>query len=349
MAIKTVTQANLADHVAEKRAQGANISTQEQVAAIAVAASKPQEKPEEGKPEEGSRIVATGEEKLEGAAPEPQGTPQPPKQRKENPVQARIDELTREKRELEEFAEGEYTGRISAQRRIQELEGQLAALQPKPQEKVEEDPEPKPSAYKEGENEKFLSDWGAWNRRQAKREFEAEQTKKAQEAEQQRLMQEANERRANSVKSAREAFADFDEVIKQADQSVAMQRLPAPPAHIQAVLQDSDYSAHLLYHFATNPDEAKRIFNLRPARAALELGRLETKFAKGEPAKQAEPPATNAAAPAATPTSRAPPPMPSLTAGPGDVPWDPSAPQPFREYMRHRIDENRRNGRRGRH
>ncbi len=88
MAIKTVTQANLADHVAEKRAQGANISTQEQVAAIAVqAAAKPQEKPAEGDSKSESRIVATGEEKLEGAAPEPQGTPQPTqKQGKKNPV-----------------------------------------------------------------------------------------------------------------------------------------------------------------------------------------------------------------------------------------------------------------------
>lgn len=345
MAIKTVTQANLADHVAEKRAQGASISTQEQVAAAAAAAQASQPIKVEGGPEgEGNRIVATGEEKLEGVTPEPQGAPAQPKQKPKNSVQERIDELTREKKELEEFAEGEYSGRISAQRRIQELEGQLAALQPKPQQKTEEDPEPKASNYKEGENEKFLSEWGAWNRRQAKREFEADQAKKAQEAEQARLIAEANERRQASLKAAREVHADFDEVIKKAARDVEMKQIPAPPVHVEAVLQDSDYAAHILYHFATNPDEAKRVFALRPTQAALELGRLETQFAKGEPAKaqpttKPTPPTT----PQAQSVSRAPPPMPSLNgSGPGDVPTDFSAPMPFQEYKRKRIDENRR-------
>lgn len=336
MAIKSVTAANLAEHVADKRSSGANISTHEQVAAMALEANKVTEKPAEG---EKTPVVGTTTETV-STAPEPQGTPGPKPKKEDNAFSERIKELTEQKRELEEFSEGEYTARLQAQRRIQELEGQIAALQPKPPEKAEDtDPAPDPTKYTD--QKKYLDDRDAWNRRQAIREFRKEQETEDQKKETQRLIAEANSRREASLAAARKEHSDFDEVIKRAAREVELKAIPAPPPHVEAVLVDSDYSAHILYHFATHPDEAKRIFALRPAKAALELGRLETQFAKGE--VKADPKAETKSAPQGAPqTSRAPPPMPSLNGGVGDVPHDFTTPQPFQEYKRKRIDEIRR-------
>jgi hypothetical protein len=118
MAIKTVNSANLAEYVAERNLQKApDLQTAEQMteAVNKMADAK-------------SPIVEAKETK-----PNVSGAPEPSNEEptaKKNPVQPRIDELTRQKRELEEFAESEYDMRLRAERRIGELETELKTAKP---------------------------------------------------------------------------------------------------------------------------------------------------------------------------------------------------------------------------
>lgn len=326
MAVKSVTAANLTEYVAERKSLGSDVKSQGDVAQIDANARKTEQKVE------GSVVVGTTTETV-STAPEPPGDAKEAaaKQGKKNPVQDRIDELTREKRELEEFAETEYNGRIQSQRRIAELESQITSLQPKV-EQPKEEPEPDPTKYTD--QKAFLKDWGEWNRKKAIADFQKEEGERRAKDERDRLIQEGNARREKSLAQARKDLPDFDETIRLGDKE-----RPAPPQHVQAILFESEYGAQILYSLVKDPEEAKRIFAMRPAAAALALGRIETRYAK-EASKEAS--TTNAAPQGASPTTRAPAPMPSLSGVSTETSWDPSQPQDFKAYKNRRIDEIRR-------
>lgn len=333
MAIKSVTTANLAEHIADKRAQGANIASLEQLQAMAV---KTAEKPKEPPKDEAKEAAPEAKEAAEAKPQE--------KQKPKNSVQERIDELTREKRELEEFAEGEYSARLQSQRRISELEDQIKKLSPV--EEKPKDPKPDRSKYTQDQIQQYEDDLLSWNRREARREFEAEAEKNRQKSEQEKLAAELNARREASIAAAKKELPDFDEVIQKGNRASNSDNSLVPPEYVKAVIWESEYGAHLLHYLASNPDEARRIFKMRPAKAALELGGIAKDFTK-----KAEPTETVAKAetPPAVPVSKAPPPMPSLNGTSGEVVVDLSAPQPFKEYQRKRIEEIRRNPVRRRH
>src|SRR3954468_13390497 len=107
MAIKTVTNENLADFVSS-RPKAADISTPEGITAEVTKGDGPTP---------GNPVITTGVE-TKDAPPDPQADNKP--KRKDNPVQARIDELTREKKELDEAFQDEYETRLR-------LEGELNA------------------------------------------------------------------------------------------------------------------------------------------------------------------------------------------------------------------------------
>ncbi len=271
-----------------------------------VAARQPAPPPKEPDPEK------TQAAPVEAKQDEPEGD------HKKKPIQERISELTRDKRELEEAWQAEYEARVTAQNRIKELE----ALKPKAEEPKDERPDR--TKYKPEEAEKYENDLLAWNRREAIREFQAEQAKIRAEQEQ----REAEERLRERTEEARKEIEDFDEVIKSADRRSEM-----IPAHVVAAINESEKGPHLAYYLAKHPDESKRIFAMRPAKALLELGKIELNFtakAAGEPKPEVKPNVT-----------RAPAPMPSITGGAGEIPKDLSKPMDFREYARARREEIR--------
>ena len=237
---------------------------------------------------------------------------------KKKPIQERISELTRDKRELEEAWQSEYEARLLAQNRLKELEAQ------KPKAEEPKDERPDRTKYKAEEAEKYENDLLAWNRREAIREFQAEQAKLQAEA-----AQKAAEERLQALTiEARKEIEDFDEVIKSADR-----RRENVPAHVVAAITESDKGPHLAYYLAKNPDEAKRIFAMTPAKALLALGKVELNFTtKGD-----EKPAVETK----TPVTKAPAPMPSITGGGGELPKDLSRPMNFREYAAARREEIR--------
>lgn len=349
MAIKSVTSANLTEYVTERKNLGHPVATPEQVAAaeVTAAAKVIAETPNKGDAEGSgdSKIVAAVTETV-STAPEPQGdrtaaqAQAEKKDKSKNPVQARIDELTREKKELEEFAEGEYTGRVQAQRQIADLEAQIQALKPKEAPKPE-DPEPDSAKYTD--QAAFLKDWGAWNRKKAISEFQASETQRRAQEESQRVTVELNSRREKSVAAARASLPDFDEVIKTADRTGPV----PPPELVKSAIWESEHGAQIMYHLAKNPEEARTIFQMRPGAAIMALGRIEAQYAKGKTPVAAETTAAKVE-PAVQeptivpPTSKAPAPMPSLTSGAGDAPIDLSKPIAFKDYKTKRIEEIRR-------
>jgi hypothetical protein len=142
----------------------------------------------------------------------------------------------------------------------------LAPLEP-----LGPEPDPRAAKYQVDGGGDFLKDWGAYQRAQALRDF-----KQAQHADAvtRAIEQRRNESRARAV----EDFDDFADVLRSADIAVRAGRIPAPPGHVMETLGASDWQAHLLYHLASNPDEAARIFALPAGRAALALGQLEVKL-----------------------------------------------------------------------
>lgn len=311
MAIKTVNQDNLADYVANRVAKGSELSTAKDVQEMAQKADSAR-----------NPVVAEVVETSPDAPPDP-GVQTRGDKPKRNGVQERIDELTREKKELDEFAQSEYEARLQAQRRIDELESQVKQLQPV-KEAPKEELEPDPTAFTD--QKEFLKKWGEWQRTTARKEFAAEQAKLQDEA----RIATANELLKARVEKAKIDIPDFEDVIERADRTQIL-----VPNHIQAAIVDSDLGPQLAYHLAKHPDEQKRIFALSPAKALLELGKIEIQYEKtGEPLAVPDTPVK---------TTRAPAPMTPLKVTEGQIPVDLSQPMPFRDFKAKRLAEIRRN------
>lgn len=94
--------------------------------------------------------------------------------------------------------------------------------------------------------------------------------------------------------SARSKFADFDAVIAPKDESGAI-RWPLSDDAGKAI-QESDVAGELLYHLASNPEEARRIYAMSPHSQIREIGRLEASLVSSEAPAPAK--TTNAPKPA---------------------------------------------------
>ena len=267
-----------------------------------------------------------------------------PKPKRKDTVQTRIDELVREKKEMEEFASNEYEARLAAQRRVVELEGQIAKATPKAEEvpKVEELKEPKrpvvadykePEAYTEAMS-KYADERAQFEVKKALKARDDAEAKRLKEAEEKRMAAAAEEQNKillARTEAAKAVIPDFDEVIQSADRS----KIPVPP-HVVAVINESEVGPQMAYELAKDLDNAKRIFSLSPTKALLELGRMEEKYLKSaKPTKGAEPPKTPT-------TTGAPAPLPSLNGAAGDAPVDFSQPMDFKDYKRLKLQQQRR-------
>jgi len=319
MAIQTVTNENVGAFVAERKARGSNISD----------AVNPTEAKVEGVATPGNPIIKEGvAETIEGAPPDPGKQTPTAKPKGANPVQPRIDELTREKYELEEFAQSEYEQRIAAQEEAATLRAQLKAAAP-----------PAPTLIEEAlkrPSPKDFTDQDAYDAAMTEYENKRDErtaAKAAAAARAEALAQEQNRMLARRIEAAKAELPDFQEVIERADKRTRADI----PNHIKAAILESEKGAYLAYHLAKDPAEEKRIFALSPAKALMELGRIEDAYKP----KSGEAPAAKAAA-APIETSRAPAPVTQVRAeSAGIVRQDLSKPQPFAQYKQARMEELR--------
>jgi len=184
--------------------------------------------------------------------------------------QRRIDELTRQREEERREKE-----RLLAV--VEHLTGRNGEQPGSKQ--ASQDAEPKRDSFDSYED--YLEARAVWSAEQATAKRLAD-IERAQEEKSRRATQEQRVREWSAkIETAREKYADFDEVTATAD-------VPVTPAMSEAIME-SDIGPELAYYLGKNPAEARRIALLSPLSQAREIGRLENKVAT--PAKASSAPA----------------------------------------------------------
>lgn len=204
------------------------------------------EEPTEAEPSEES-------EQIEDSEP----SPEPPK--KENKVQARIDEITRARRQAE--AEAEYWRKVATEK-------QPIAPEPARQEILPPNFPAKPTVDQFEDYDTYVEALGEWSaeRTIAKREY-ARQQQQQQEAQ-----QTARQTYAQRVEAAKAKYADWDEVVAVNDVHVTNVTLEA--------ILESEQGPDISYYLLSNPQEADRLNKMSQIQQLKEIGKLETKMSQ---------------------------------------------------------------------
>jgi hypothetical protein len=224
------------------------------------------------------------------ADPNAQPNDRDDKGRFRNPVQPRIDELTRKTREAEREA-AYWRGRAQSAE--------------KPKDAAAPPAKPTPDKFDDyGAFVEALADWKADEKIKANNDANKQESAKEQAA------RERGERWAERSAATRARVPDFDQVLEASDVKIA--------DFVSDALDDSERSADLVYQIAKDPSIADRLNAMTPRQAALELGRMESRL----PPVSAEPdpnevPVERPVAQAAPvrKTTSAPPPIRPITKG----------------------------------
>ncbi len=174
-------------------------------------------------------------------------------------VRKQIGKKHRAMKEAEEFGKESYLARLAAEKRAEDLEKRLKALEPGDT-KSKADGAPKPEDFKT--NAEYID---AMVEYKFLKKEQAEAQKRYDDS-QAKLQAEFIDR----LNTARKELPDFDEVVGDADIEVV--------PHIASYIAESELGPKLGYHFAKHPDELERIQKLSPIRAIAELGKLESKL-----------------------------------------------------------------------
>jgi len=206
-----------------------------------------------------------------------------------NPVQPRINELTRAAREAQR--ERDYWKAIAT---------------------TTNPPAPAPAAPKKPEASEF-ADYGEYV--EALAEFKADQkVAQALSERDERAQHESSAARVATTWEGRQAefrktAPDYDTVMQGADNvNIA--------AHVGQILMDSDHGPAIAYQLAKNPALADRLNALTPTAAAREVGRMEAGIAAPSPSPAPPPTASAPAASLGARTTSAPPPAKTTAAAP---------------------------------
>lgn len=247
-------------------------------------------------------------------------------------VRQKIDKKHRQMKEAEEFARSEALRALAAERRAEELQKQLEAIQ-------KSGPAPVPEAPKEPKPEDFatVAEYTdalvSFRVDQRLRDEQAKREREAAEREKEARQREFG-KRLNDAKSKHD---DFEEVLT----SIKGTELERVHQDVTEYITESEQGPELLYHLAKNPDVLDRLRKLSPRRFIAELGKLEAKW-ESPPAKEETPTLSEVAT--ARPVSKAPAPIAPLdTAGIAPVakkPEDMSVAE-LREYRRQQEREKR--------
>jgi hypothetical protein len=206
--------------------------------------------------------------KEEGAEPEADdGQPRDEKGKFKSPTQARMDELTRARREAEREA-AYWRARANP-------------------EKVEA-PAPKPTIDQFEDHSEYVEALTDWKAKAAVADaLKARDSETAQSAEQ-RAQQTKAQSFAERQEHAKASISDYDAVVGAADVPVAQ--------HVADAIVDSEKGPELLYHLAKHPELAERLSGMSVREADREIGRIEASLGSSNPAPVTKP-ASNAPAP----------------------------------------------------
>jgi hypothetical protein len=185
---------------------------------------------------------------------------------KPSKLKARFSELTRQREQARADAQRERDAREA-------LEARLAALEQgqAPRQALVADAKPTPDQFTDAfEYAEALAEFSA--ERALKERDRQDQERKAQE-QQAKVVQTWTKR----LEAAKAEIDDFDEMVASSDVVV--------PNHIRDAILESDVGPQILYHLASNQDQARTFNDLTPAQALRAIGKLEAKFEKSETSK----------------------------------------------------------------
>lgn len=174
-----------------------------------------------------------------------------PEKPKPDPVQRRIDRLTREKYQLKA--------------RLEELERRVSEPAPKAAE-----PQGAPKIEQFESFADYVRAEAVWSAKQEMRAQREEQQRETQEQQAKRQQEEVLQAWQQRVDSARSAVPDYDEIIESADVVLS-------PAMVQAVVE-SEHGPMIGLYFARHPEEAEKLASLSPTAVARAIGRIEAKL-----------------------------------------------------------------------
>lgn len=199
-------------------------------------------------------------------APEPQDEQHPTGETSAPPADKQDAPIDRRAKGLEAGIAAERDKRQAAERRVQELMQQLQAQQqpaaPAPQAAPQRTDDPKPTRADFQSEDEWLDARDEWRDRQ--REREAEQQKAAQ------AQAEFQQRTVSALTQAAQ-LPGFDMDL--------FRSTPISTVLADAIV-DSDVAGKLIHHLVTNPEEARRIHALSPARQIKEIARIEDRLSQ---------------------------------------------------------------------
>jgi len=280
----------------ESPEQEAGADEEAQGSKLKAESEKEKESSEAGKQAEGAVEEEAGKPGSEEAGKQGGGG-------KKNRYQERINELTREKHE--------------ALRKAADLEARVATLEGKPAEgKGKEDTTNKPKASDFENYDDYIVALGEWS---AAKTLEARE-KASKESHAKETRTEAEISFQGRIETFKAEHEDFDALVFKPDLKISQTMVES--------IMDSEHAAEVLYYLGQHPDEAARIFPLSATAAARELGRIEERLGKNEPA------------PRKKVVSKAPEPIRPVEAS-GTVDKDPSK-MSNEEYRRYRKEKKER-------
>ena len=212
-------------------------------------------------PTEPTEVVEQSEPEEAEAEAEPQ------EEKKQNPkLKLRFSEITKQREEARQEAARERQAREALEQRLAALEKQS-----QPQQAVSADQEPQPSQFNDAfEYAKALAEYTA-DKRIAEMKQEEAKAKEAQER------QKVIDQWTQKVQKAKADLPDFDDIVASSEVVVN--------DDIRDAILESDVGPQILYHLAENDEIAKKIAGLSPKQALREIGKLEARFEKTEPAQ----------------------------------------------------------------
>lgn len=177
------------------------------------------------------------------------------------------------------------------------LEQQLRSARQAPKDGPKE---PKPSEYEFGAvDQDYLDARAAWIASATVRNGTVAQVEADIAAVDEHINEERKREFSSIVETGTTKFNDFEDKVLKGANNWPLQQDTFDLA------VESEHGADILYHLATNPDEAKRIAGLTPAKRGVEFARLESRFSL--PGKSDPPAAANAGTKVSGPKAKAPP------------------------------------------
>lgn len=185
---------------------------------------------------------------------------------KPNKLRARFSELTKQREQARADAQREREAREALEARLAALEQSQA-----PRRVQTEDQKPTPDQFTDAfEYAEALAEYSA--EKALKERDKQDQERKAQE-QQSKVVQAWTKR----LEAAKAEIDDFDDMVASADVVV--------PNHIRDAILESDVGPQILYHLASNQDQAKTFNEMTVTQALRAIGKLEAKFEKAETGK----------------------------------------------------------------